>query len=392
MITAAIASGDKTSAAQLLAALEQTGMVASIKQWSIPAEKLPDSAESLPDIIFLDLARDPELYFAFGAQLRRIRPAIKLVACSATVPPTAHLLLEAMRSGVQDVLPKPVNATALKEILSAFVRDHETKDRQSLEKLIVVMGSKGGVGTTSIAVNLAVQLSTFARKRTALLDFACPLGNVHLLLDVQPRFSIRDAVDSMDRLDSHFFTGLLTHHKSGLDVLCGTSHPEEWQTIPIPPLERIVNVAQNAFDVVLVDMGSQFSSEWASVLRSSRMILIVAEANVPSLWSLERRLLALSGLGISPDRTRIIINRWHKSDDETLDSIQKEIHRPIFACVPNDFRKASQAINLGVPLIDNHNNVLNDRYRAIAGQIAGITSEPGSSKKGSFFTFGRKVT
>ena len=89
MIPAAIASGDKTSAAQLLAALEQTGMVASIKQWSIPAEKLPDSAESLPDIIFLDLARDPELYFAFGAQLRRLRPAIKHLTCSATVLPTA---------------------------------------------------------------------------------------------------------------------------------------------------------------------------------------------------------------------------------------------------------------------------------------------------------------
>jgi len=196
----------------------------------------------------------------------------------------------------------------------------------------------------------------------------------------------------MDRLDSHFFAGLLTHHKSGMDILCGTSHPEEWQTIPIPPLERIVNVAQNAFDVVLMDMGSQFSSEWASVLQASRMILIVAEANVPSLWSLERRLLALSGLGIAPDRTRIIINRWHKSDDETLDSIQKEIHRPIFACVPNDFRKANQAMNLGVPLIDNHNNLLNDRYRALASQIAGISSEPGSTKRGSFFTFGRKVT
>jgi pilus assembly protein CpaE len=392
MITAAIASGDKTTAAQLLAALEQTGMVDSVKQWSIPAEKLPDSAETLPDVVFLDLPRDPDLYFAFGVQLRRIRPAVKLVACSAASPPSANLLLEAMRSGVQDVLPKPVNSDALKEILSRLDQEIETKERPSLDKLILLMGSKGGVGTTSVAVNLAVQLSTYAKKRVVLLDFARPLGNVHLMLDLHQRFSIRDAVDNMERLDSHFFAGLLTHHKSGLEVLCGASHPEEWQTIPIPPLERIVNVAQSSFDMVLLDMGTQFSSEWATLLRVSRMILIIAEANVPSLWTLERRLLALSGFGISPERTRIIINRWHKGDDETLNSIRKEIHRPIFACVPNDFRKASQAVNLGMPLTENHNNLLSDRYRDIAGQIAGISAQASLTKRGSFFTFsGKKV-
>ena len=392
MITAAIASGDKTTAAQLLAALEQTGMVDSVKQWSIPAEKLPDSAETLPDVVFLDLPRDPDLYFAFGVQLRRIRPSVKLVACSAASPPSANLLLEAMRSGVQDVLPKPVNSDTLKEILSRLDREIEPKERPSLDKLILLMGSKGGVGTTSVAVNLAVQLSTYAKKRAVLLDFARPLGNVHLMLDLHQRFSIRDAVDNMERLDSHFFAGLLTHHKSGLEVLCGASHPEEWQTIPIPPLERIVNVAQSSFDLVLLDMGTQFSSEWATLLRMSRMILIIAEANVPSLWTLERRLLALSGFGIPPERTRIIINRWHKGDDETLNSIRKEIHRPIFACVPNDFRKASQAVNLGMPLMENHNNLLSDRYRDIAGQIAGISPQTSLAKRGSFFTFsGKKV-
>ena len=75
------------------------------------------------------------------------------------------------------------------------------------------MGSKGGVGTTTVAVNLGVQLSTHAQKRTVLLDFARPLGNAHLLLDLHPRFGIRDAIENLDRLDSHFFGGLLTQHK-----------------------------------------------------------------------------------------------------------------------------------------------------------------------------------
>jgi pilus assembly protein CpaE len=389
MLTVAIASGDSSSSAQLLASLQQTGLVRSVKQWTIPADKLPDSNEPLPDVVFLDLSRDPEPYFQFGHQLRRGRPTTKLVACSAVVPPNNQLLLEAMRCGVQDFLAKPVDAASVKEILTRFMQDLDVKDHSAMDRLIVVMGAKGGVGATTVAVNLGVQLSTFARKRVALLDFARPLGNVHLLLDLHPKFGVRDAVDNMDRLDSHFFSGLLTRHKTKLEILGGATQAEEWQNIAVAPLERVVNVAQNAFDMVLLDMGSQFSSEWISILRMARMILLVAEANVPALWTMERRLLALKGFGIEPDRTRVIINRWHKGDDEVLKSIQKDINRPVFACLPNDFRMASAAVNLGTPMQENHNNLLSSRYRQIAAQLAGIDIV-GVQKRnslGGFFTF-----
>lgn len=392
MLTVAIASGDTASSAQLLAILEQTGVVKSIRQWTVPVERSSDSMDTPPDVVFLDLPRDHEPYFALAAHLRRIRPAIKLVAVSAMVPASHQLLLEAMRNGVQDFLSKPVDSFALKEILARFAQDLETADRPSLDKLIVVMGAKGGVGATTVTVNLGVQLSTYARKRVVLLDFARPLGNAHLLLDLHPRFSVRDAVENLDRLDSHFFAGLLTPHKTKLELLGGATQAEEWQTISVAPLERVVNVAQNSSEIVLLDMGSQFSSEWSPILRMARMILIVAEANVPALWTLERRLLALKGFGIEPERVRIIINRWHKGDDEVLKGVQKEISRPIFACLPNDFRKASEAVNLGTPLIENHNNVLSNRYRQIAAQLAGMDTGAANKKssRGSFFHFERR--
>jgi pilus assembly protein CpaE len=392
MLTVAIASGDPASSAQLLANLQQTGLVKSVKQWAVPAEKLPDSADSLPEVVFLDLSRDPEPYFQLGAQIHRARPAVKLVACSAVTPPNHQLLLEAMRVGVQDFLAKPVDPASLKEILLRFTEDIDARDRSSLDRLIVIMGAKGGVGATTVAVNIGVQLSTFARKRVALLDFANPLGNVHLLLDLHPKFTVRDAVDNMDRLDSHFFAGLLTRHKTKLEVLGGVTQPEEWQSINIPSLERVVNVAQSTFDMVLLDMGSQFSSEWTSILRMARMILIVAEANVPALWTLERRLLALKGFGVDPERARVIINRWHKGDEDVLKGIQKDINRPVFASLPNDFRMANAAVNLGTPLQENHNNILSSRYRQIAAQLAGLDVVP-ITKKGSlggFFSFPSK--
>jgi pilus assembly protein CpaE len=393
MLTVAIASADTASSGQLLASLEQTGLVKSVKQWSVPADKLPESVDAMPEVVFLDLARDPEPYFQLGAQIHRARPAVKLVACSSVVPPNHQLLLEAMRCGVQDFLPKPVDSRSLKEILLRFSKDLESNgDRSSLDRLIVVMGSKGGVGTTTVAVNVGVQLVTHARKHVALLDFANPLGNVHLLLDLHPKFTVRDAADNIDRLDSHFFAGLMTRHKTKLEVLGGATQPEEWQSIPVPMLDRVVNVAQNNFDMVLVDMGSQFSSEWSTILRMARMILIVAEANVPALWTLERRLLALKGFGVELDRARVIINRWHKGDEEVLKGIQKDINRPVFACLPNDFRMASNAINLGTPMHENGNNALGSRYRQIAGQLAGqdVAHPPKKGSLGGFFSFPAK--
>jgi pilus assembly protein CpaE len=384
MLTAGIVSGDRVSSAQLLAALQQSGMVSSVKEWAIPTDQLPESSEPIPDVILLDLGRDPEPYFAFGAHLRRIQPTAWLIACSTGAAPNHQLLLEAMRSGVQDFAPKPVTPEGLREILMRLRLDSQPLERRITDRLIVVMGSKGGVGTTTVSVNLGVQLSKFAKKRTVLLDMARPLGNAHLLLNLNPRFGIRDAVENLDRLDTHFFGGLLTNHSSHLQLLGGTMHPEEWNNIHVASLQRVVNVAQAAFDMVLVDIGVQFSSEWADMLRDARMILMIAESNVPSLWNLERRVLALSGLGVDPERISVVVNRWHKGEDETLEAIQKIMKRPVLASLPNDFRKASTAVNLGLPLNEDKSSPLTARYRELAGQLAGVETVRVAKPSGGF--------
>jgi pilus assembly protein CpaE len=212
------------------------------------------------------------------------------------------------------------------------------------------------------------------------------------MLDLNPRFGIRDAIENIDRLDSHFFDGLLTVHKTKLQILAGAVHPEQWQSIPASLLSRVANVAQASFDVVLADMGSQFGSDWSSVLGAAHMILLVTETNVPSLWNLERRLSGLEGLGINPEKIRIVVNRWHKGDQETLNNVQKSIKRPIFAFLPNDFSKASISINTGTPLIENHNNVLTNHYRQLASLLTGTNAVAAPKRVGisSLFSFPAK--
>jgi pilus assembly protein CpaE len=371
----------------LRACLEQTGLVKSVVEWGIDPARHPAPGEMVPDVVLVDLTRDLEPCFEFAAHLRRLRPSACLVGYSPVQNPSPGLLIQAMRSGMQEFLSHPIEATWLREILQRYIQQRgSTADPEVAERAIAVLGAKGGVGTTTVAVNLAVQLAAIAGKRAVLLDFGRPLGLVSLLLDLQPRFSIRTAIENLERLDSYLLAGLLTRHKCGLEVLGGVSDPDEWQHIPVPALPRVVNVAQNCCDYPVMDMGSVYSSEWSSVLHLARTILLVAQADVPGLWALERHLSALASFGLDPARIQIIINRWHRADEEALKAFEKKAKRTIFGRIPNDFRRVSMAVNLGAPLSSDHNDALLSRFRQMASQLVGVPLA-GETKRGSIMNF-----
>jgi pilus assembly protein CpaE len=384
MLVASVASNVLKNGSYLRACLEQTGLVKSIVEWEIDSSRHPAPGEMVPDVVLIDLTRELEPCFEFAAHLRRLRPSACLVGYSPVQNPSPGLLMRAMRSGMQEFLSHPIEATWLREILQRYIQERGPAAKaEGPEKAIAVLGAKGGVGTTTVAVNLAVQLAAIAEKHTVLLDLGRPLGLVSLLLDLQPRFSIRTAIENLERLDSYLLVGLLTHHKSGLDVLGGVSDPDEWQHIPVPALPRVVNVAQNSCDYLVIDLGSVYSSEWSSVLHLARTILLVAQADVPGLWALERHLSALASFNLDPARIQMIINRWHRHDEEALKAFEKKAKRSIFARIPNDFRRVSMAVNLGAPLSSDHHDALLSGFRQMAYQLAGM-SPATETKRGSF--------
>ena len=395
MLTTGIASADAKSSGALHASLVQTGLVKSVTEWVSAARGNwhlgPD--EPVPDVVMLDMALDPEPYFAFAAHLRKLRPTIRIVACSSLAELDSDLLLQAMRNGVQEFLPRPIDLPKLQETLNRFIAEAGEHDGFLRDRLFVVMGAKGGVGTSTVAVNLAVQLGKVTKKRVGLLDFGFPLGHACLLLDLHPQFSIRDALDNLDRLDSHLLSGLLARHKNGLDVLAGTMHAEEWQRISPTAAIRLANVAQSLFDYVVIDFGVVYSMEWKAIMDMARAVLIVAESDVPALWSLERHLTDLSALGVDGQRLKVVLNRWQRRDEEALQKFEKSAKRTVFAKLPNDFLQVNEATNLGVPLSKNHNDPLTSKYRQLASQMVGATTAAAESKRtgaGLMNLFGKK--
>jgi len=397
MWAAAIAGTDHRNAEHLRACLQQTGLIGSVVEWDIkpPADRDWEQRVCATEVVLLSLNGNPTAELAFATDLRRINPNIRIIAHSPSKQPDSEFLLHAMRSGVQEVLPSPLNTTVLQEAMTRFQRADNSMEKKAAKKLIVVMGSKGGVGTSTVAINLGVQFAQVTRRRVCLLDFGRPVGHVALMLDLQPRFTVRDAVDNLERLDSHYFNGLLTKHKSGLEVLAGLMRPEEWQEVSPAALPGLVNVAQSTCDYVLMDYGSVYSLELLSnvILRMTKTILLVAESNVPSLWTLERHVAGLAGLGLEPTQIRVVINRWTRADDEALKSLEKKLKRPVFARLPNDYRQVSEAVNLGTPLSTDTSSPLVSQFQKLAFQL-GAVAAPAPPKReglGGLFSFKKRA-
>ncbi len=386
MLTAAVVATDAKSTSYLRACVEQTGLTESVVEWAPSAEQHPQPGENIPDVVLLDLAGGTDVSLEFGAHLRRLRPSVCVIACSPLKQPDPDLLMQAMRSGVREFLAHPVDAIALEAALKRIV-DEQTPGEKSLErKLIVVMGAKGGVGSTTVAVNLGAQLARLTQKRVILIDLARPMGHVSLLLDLRSRFSVRDATGNLERLDSHFFNALLTlHEKSGLEVLSGASDPDEWEEILPSSLIRVVNVAQSCCSHLVMDLGSSYSIQSRPLLRMARMVMLVAEADVPALWTLEKHLTKMSSWGIDADQCRVIINRYHRSDEDAIKAFEKRTKQPVFARLPNDFRQVSEAINLGTPLSRNHNNPLVSNFQQLASRVAGVSINDQVKKNNAIF-------
>lgn len=382
MLTVGVVSLDTKNSAALLAMLQQTGLVQPIPQWDLMAGEGPTSRAAVPDVVLVELGRDPKVPLEIAARLNRLNPAACIIAASAYREPTSDLLMQAMRSGVRELLSQPVDPMVLREMLERLIKQRGVP-HSDVEKLIVVGGAKGGVGTTTVAVNLAVQLARSTEKRTVLFDFGRPLGHAALLLDVEARFSFRAAVDSLDRLDGHLFMGLLASHKSGLQLLPGASQADEWERVSPLSLARVINVAQSNFDLVVAEVGSAFASEWAPVLRLARHIILVTETNVPSLWSMERQVSLLQSLAVDPDRLRLVVNRWHRADESPLEAFEKRVKVPIFERLPNDFKQVSRAVNMGTELTRGQGDHLVQKFRDMALQLAGA-KPAGETKRSSF--------
>ena len=242
------------------------------------------------------------------------------------------------------------------------------------ERATIVTGSKGGVGTSTVALNLAVQLAMQTKKRVALIDLARPFGQISLMLDFEPRFTVLDALERIERIDESILTSMATRHKSGVDILAGPLQApmkaEQRQSVTIQSIARLIQIARRAYDFVVVDIGVVNAGDWALVLREAQTILLVSEPSALALGMINRHMAAAERAGVECGRIQVIINRWRQNDDDTVAAFEKNSGRSILSRLPNDYRQLTEAVQLAMPLMGSGNNPLIGRYRELASRLA----------------------
>jgi pilus assembly protein CpaE len=360
----------------------------------ITLDKRPQFSSTLKNaascVALIDFDRDPELALLTAERLRQIfLKKISVVAVGAQLE--AGILLRAVRNGCTEFLTKPVDLNELVASLNRFhaVTAVDPHTQSGIGRVVSFFGAKGGVGTTMLAVHLAIHLVRQHGRKTLLIDHKPKLGHVALYLGLHDtQYHFDELLRNADRLDSELLNGFVVRHRSGLDVIASPEMSSSPHEPTSDQLEQVMDFLRREYDYVLIDSTSAFQDTKASLIDQSDEIYIISTPDVAALRDLARLVENLSLNESAASKLRVVVNRSTATDSVTSDQIEKAVRFPITIAVPNNYFELLRAINDGEPIAPQRRSEFNQSLARWAAQIVHGTegAKPIPNKK-SFFGF-----
>jgi pilus assembly protein CpaE len=374
---------DRRSAAMI--ALNNCGgnEVCEFSSYPPALDDVPKMLEENYDAVIVELDSNPEFALDLVESIGANGRATVMVYSDSTDP---ELLVRCMRAGAREFLTYPFSAVVMAEALvRATARRPVVVDTaKAAGKLLAVMGAKGGAGTTMLATNLAVALAQEKKQKTLLIDLDLPLGDAALNLGVVAEFSTIDALDAAERLDARFLSQLLIKHSSGVWLLAAPGrfvqyHAEEWS------IERLIQVARQEFDNVVLDLGSKLDLMGSAAYREATAVYLVTQASIPELRN-SNRLIAQFFSGPVP-KLEIVINRFEsRALGVSEEHINKALTKPAQWKIPNDYASVQKMQIHATPLV-LEDSAITRQIKKMAKAITGQQDAAPAKKKG-FRLFG----
>ncbi len=299
------------------------------------------------DVLMLHLDPSPAAVLAIAADLVPAHPNLAIFALSESTD--GQLILSAMRRGFREFMTKPVDP----EILStAFEKVVATAgDQESCGKLITILGTAGGVGATSIATNMAVELKSMTSGGVCLVDLDYRFGQVATFLDVSPIYTIADLAQATEELEPQTVERALVEHSSGVRVLSRPTHFTQSENITAASCVNVLTTLQSMHDYVVVDGPNRYDVGASAILDLADWTLIVAQLLVPSVRNAQRILQGMDEAGFDLERAKLIINRISReSGPLNIDDVEATLNKNSFATLPDDWATVCSSINLGEAL------------------------------------------
>jgi pilus assembly protein CpaE len=266
---------------------------------------------------------------------------------------SSALLEEALDADVADVLLLP---QLTENVVFAIRKAGHTGRRgtggrpRGNGRVITVFSPKGGTGKTVTATNLATSFAKYAGKRTLLLDLDLQFGDAAIMLGIEPEKTIQDLVTAPGELDTEKLAGYITRHSSGLDVLPAPIRPEDAELVTEAKLARLMEVAKESYDLIVVDTSPFFHGPMLATLDQTDDLLLVCGLDVPTIKNVRLSLQTLELLSFPPERVRVVLNRANSNVGMKKGEVEAALETKIRFEVPSD-RAVPLAVNRSNPAV-----------------------------------------
>lgn len=378
---------------------------------SATRENIAKLMEFHPEVAVVGQAQDAE---SAMVQARQLKPDIILMdinmpgldGISATEILTAEIpqssiiimsvqgeqeyLRRAMVAGAKNYLVKPFTGDELiQAVKQVYANDQKRKNVVKFEpkapevgRVITVFSTKGGIGKTTIASNLAVALAKTGAK-VAIVDGDLQFGDVSLFLNVLPQVTLADLVKDMDGLDESVLAGYLSTYNDNLKVLSAPLRPEQAETVTASHMSSILKTLKNSYKYVIVDTAPAFNDLNLALLDHSDQILVVSAMDLPTIKNVKLCLEIMDSLNYGEDKVRLILNRANSEGGMDVPEVEESLRRTFAATLPSDGKVVVSSVNRGVPFVISHPDAqVSQGVFQIARMVSGIdtSAAPGEAK------------
>lgn len=313
-------------------------------------------AQTNPDIAIINLDGDREKALKLVSSLHAAHPKCNILVISSSAD--GQLILQAMRGGAKEFLTAPLKVEDLVAALDRVGhRTHAGDGAKRNTNVIAVCGATGGVGSTSLAVNLGCALAKNEANSVVLVDLDLSLGDADVFLDTIPDYTLVDVAQNITRLDFQLLKRSLTKHSSGLYLLPRPVQLQDVALIKPDDLQRVIGLLKASFTHVIFDLSKSYSAVDLTACKLANHVLLVMQLDLPCLRNVVRLMMSFDEVEGLKEKVKIVVNRAGLDAGAiSMKKAQETMGREVFWQVPNDYRVMAEVRNNGVPLVEQAPN------------------------------------
>lgn len=321
-------------------------------------------------LVLIDVSDNLDRCIAIIKSIKSLNKDAVIVTLSNKT--TTETIIKVMRAGAKEFVTKPVMKTEFEQVVSSIKEDFNNLEPIETCKVISTFSNKGGIGKTSIAVNLAVELAQMSKEKVALLDLNLQLGDVSTFLDMTPPFAMDYIADNINNLDEEELLKTMTRYKNtSLYVIADPLNIDKSKEITAEQIKNILNALKKIFTYIVIDIGTNIDSKTITALDNSDLILLIAIVNLPAIRSTQRCMDLFDKLGYTKDKIKLVLNRYMENEDIKTSDIEEVVKQKVYWKIPNNYLTMMSAINKGVPVNEiNQDTNIAVNYKEFASKVS----------------------